>query len=382
MKRTPTHSQRVTAAAETPSGPQLQTPLPDVSTPHAVGTRVYARFDGDGEEYSATILGNYTGGHFVAYDIEPAASYRVMNAHVRPTPLTLATSVPLAPGKGMCGLHHKPRSISNLTWQSNPHTKISQMICKPGQECAPRSERLDNAEHYGPHARSDTATNQDNLEAGTDDTSSTSSWDGTSKQRLSVSAKATVNDRRQRGKTLIETKASTVVRTAPPTPERAAPVSAPDPVSRARVRQVTPLNNEDFSAGMDERRVHPQQQGLRNEHFSYRELNTDKQVGNSLNSTATIATGSQQPPPIQPEPGDTRSVIEKLALLNLTVGGNAVSHLTLPHATAPPPLGAHRIINFYVHGGKHSLAFQQSPDTTIARLKLEIQHRTEIPANE
>ena len=59
-----------------------------------------------------------------------------------------------------------------------------------------------------------------------------------------------------------------------------------------------------------------------------------------------------------------------------------MSHLTLPHATAPPPLGAHRIINFYVHGGKHSLAFQQSPDTTIARLKLEIQHRTEIPANE
>ncbi len=94
-----------------------------------------------------------------------------MNAHVRPIPLTLATSVPLAPGQAMCGLHEKPRSMSNLTWQSNPRTKIPQMICKPGQECATRSERLYNAEYHGPHAGSDTATNQNNLEAGTDYTS-------------------------------------------------------------------------------------------------------------------------------------------------------------------------------------------------------------------
>ena len=377
-KRTPTLSQRFTTAAESPSGQQLQTPLPD--TPQEVGTRVYARYAGDNQEYSATIRGNYTGGHLVAFDIEPEASYRVMNAHVRPIPLTLAPSIPLAPGQGMCGLHHKPRSLSNLTRQSNPLTTISHLICKPGRKCTTRSERLDNAEHYGPHAGSDTATNQNNLEAGTDDTSSTSSWDGTSKQRLS--AKATVNERRQRGKTLIKTKASTVIHTAPLTPERDVPASTPAPVPRARVRQVTPSNNEDLSPGMDARHVRPQKQGLCNAHFSYRELNTVQQVGNSLNPIATLATGAQQPPPTQPETGDTRSVVERLALMNIEVGGNAVSHCTLPHATAPPLLGAHRIISLYVHGGKLTLAFQQSPDTTIAQLKLEIQHRTEIPANE
>jgi hypothetical protein len=37
-KRTPKHPQRTTTVAETPSGTQLQTPLPDASTPHAVGT--------------------------------------------------------------------------------------------------------------------------------------------------------------------------------------------------------------------------------------------------------------------------------------------------------------------------------------------------------
>jgi hypothetical protein len=84
-KRTPKHSQKATTSTETPSGPQLQTPLPDASNPHVVGTRVYSRFDGDDEEYPATILGSYTGGHLVAYDIEPATSYRVMNAHVSPT---------------------------------------------------------------------------------------------------------------------------------------------------------------------------------------------------------------------------------------------------------------------------------------------------------
>ena len=410
-KRTPTLSQRFTTAAESPSGQQLQTPLPD--TPQEVGTRVYARYAGDNQEYSATIRGNYTGGHLVAFDIEPEASYRVMNAHVRPIPLTLAPSIPLAPGQGMCGLHHKPRSLSNLTRQSNPLTTISHLICKPGRKCTTRSERLDNAEHYGPHAGSDTATNQNNLEAGTDDTSSTSSWDGTSKRRLSgsdtatnqnnleagtddtsstsswdgtskqrLSAKATVNERRQRGKTLIKTKASTVIHTAPLTPERDVPASTPAPVPRARVRQVTPSNNEDLSPGMDARHVRPQKQGLCNAHFSYRELNTVQQVGNSLNPIATLATGAQQPPPTQPETGDTRSVVERLALMNIEVGGNAVSHCTLPHATAPPLLGAHRIISLYVHGGKLTLAFQQSPDTTIAQLKLEIQHRTEIPANE
>jgi hypothetical protein len=194
-KRTPTLSQRLTAAPETPSGPQLQTPMPDASTPHAVGTRVYARYDGDDEEYPATILGNYTGGHLIAYDIEPTIPYRVRTAYVRPAPRTLATSALLAPGKGICGLHHKPRNIKNLTWQLNPNTETSQMICKPGQECASRPERLGNAEHHAPHTGSDTAASQNNMETGTDDTSSTSSWDGTSKQRLSVSTKAMVNDR-------------------------------------------------------------------------------------------------------------------------------------------------------------------------------------------
>ena len=406
-KRTPKHSKKDTAAAETPPGSQLQTPLPDTSTPHGVGTRVYARF-GDGEEYPATILGSYTGGHLVAYDIEPEASYRVVNAHIRPIPPTFMTSVPLAPDKVMCGLHQKPRGISNLKWQINPDTKVSQMICKPGHECAPRSERLDNAEHYGPHAGSDTATNQNNLAAGTDDTSSTSSWDETSKQRLSVSAKTTVNDRQQRGKTSIETKASTVLRTAPPKPARASPASAPAPISRARVRQVAPLHNDDFSAGMDERRVHPQQKGPRDEHFSFREPNTGKQVGNSLNSAASNATnieGSQQPPPFsqdlaisQLEPNNWIEALGQLASLNLTVN-DASSQLTpnqepleptLPPASAPNlllPLTAPPDIEFFVHGAGYSLGFRRSLDLRIGQLKLEISHRisttgAKIPAAE
>jgi hypothetical protein len=80
--RAPKHAPRANAAAETPAGPQLQTPLP-------VGTRVYARFDGDNEEYPATILDSYADGHLVAYDIEPTASYKVVNAHLRPMPPTV-----------------------------------------------------------------------------------------------------------------------------------------------------------------------------------------------------------------------------------------------------------------------------------------------------
>jgi hypothetical protein len=224
------------------------------------------------------------------------------------------------------------------------------MICKPGQECTSRSERLDNAKQYTPHTGSDTAVNQNSMETGTDDTSSTSSWDGTSKQRLSVSAKATVNDRKQRGKTLIETKASTVVRTAPPKPACAAP--APAPISRTRVRQATPLNNVDFSAGMDERRVHPQQKGTMDEHFSFRELNAGKQVGNSRNSAASSATNieeSQQPPPFsqnpaisQLEPNIWADALRQLALLNLTVN-DAPSHPTPnqePLEPTPPSASA------------------------------------------
>jgi hypothetical protein len=184
------------------------------------------------------------------------------------------------------------------------------------------------------------------METGTDDTTSTSSWDGTSKQRLSVSAKATVNDRKQRGKTLIETKASTVVRTVPPKPAYAAP--APAPISRTRVRQATPLNNVDFSAGMDERRVHPQQKGNMDEHFSFRELNAGKQVGNSRNSAASSATNieeSQQPPTFSQDPAIFQlgpntwtDALRQLALLNLTVN-NAPSQLTSnqePLESTPP----------------------------------------------
>jgi hypothetical protein len=396
-QRTPKHFKKDTAAAETPSGSQLQTPLPDTSTPHGVGTRVYARF-GDGEEYPATILGSYTGGHLVVYDIEPEATCRVVNAHIKPIP-TFVTSVPPAPDKVMCGLHQKPRGISNLKWQINPHTKVSQMICKPGHECVPRPERLDNAEHYGPHAGSDTATNQNNLEVGTDDTSSTSSWDETSKQRLSVSAKTTVTDRQQRGKTLIETKASTVLRTAPSKPACASPASVPAPISRARVRQVAPLHNNDFSAGMDERRVHPQQKGPRDEHFSLRELTTGKQVGNLLNSPASNATtieGSQQPPPFsqdpatQLEPNKWIEALGQLASLNLTVNDSS-SQLT-PHQeslepTLPPesapnlplPLTAAPDIEFFVHGAGYSLDFRRSLDLRIGQLKLEVSHRISTP---
>ena len=380
-------SQQDTVSAETISGAHHQTPLLDTSTSYQIGSRVYARFLEDNKEYAATILGSYRGGHVVTYDIEPQASYRVSNANVRPLPPAPTTMHPLPPDKIICGLHKKPRGISNLKWQPHPITKIHQMICKPGFECALRSTRLEDAEQYGPHAGLDTTTAHDNPEAGTDDTSSTSSWDEATKQRLAVSAKMTINgNKKQRSIASLEAKASAVVRTTTQNFERAAPTSTPPSTSRARVRQGAPLSNDDSSAETgDTRRARPHR-----ETFSYRDLSKGQHAGNAPKSATfnpTMAAGAQQPPPSHntptslPELGDMLSAFEHLVLLNSTAEQNAGLQPTAPQATAPAgplqPTKA-RHVEFYVHGGQHSLKFQRSPNTTIDRLKLEIQHRIKI----
>ena len=406
-KRTPQHVQEGTEAAETISGGHHQTPLLDTQTSFNIGTRVYARFT-DGQEYAATILGRYRGGYFVAYDEEPEVSYRVKNDCIRPwhLPLTHLPPEPSPSDQIRCGLHHRFRSISNLKWQAHPISNIFQMICKPTQECSPRPTHHKDIEQQDQYIRPGSLTPQHNPETDAEDTSSTSSRDEITRNRLSVSAKATFNAKKQqRGTTSIETKASTVLRTAPPKLAHTIPTSAPAQIPRVRVRQVAPLNNDDLSAGMDERRAHPQQQGPFDEHLSLRKL---KQTDNSFNSAASNATnneGTQQPPSLSqdldtplPELNDLVEALGQLASLNLT-GNDATSQLTpnqeppaplLPQATAPnlplPPTAA-LYIEFFVHGAGYSLDFRRSPDLRIGRLKQEISHKTsklgtQIPAAE
>ena len=403
-KRTTTHAQEDTAAAETILGAHHQTPLLDTSTSFNIGTRVYARFT-DGQEYTATILGAYRGGYFVAYDEEPEVSYRVKNDRIRPwhPPPTRPAPEPPTSDQMLCGLHNRSRSISNLKWQAHPISNIFQMICKPTQECAPRVTHHKDTDQQDQRIRSAPLTFQNNPETGTEDTSSTSSWDEAARHRLSVSAKATINSKeQQRGKTSLETKASTVLRTAPPKLARTTPASAPASIPRTRVRQDAPLNTDDLSAGMnDTRRAHPQQTGPLGERFSLRELNSGKQAGNFLKpaaSNVTRAEGTQQPPSIsqnsttpQLELHNMLEALEQLAFLNETTGHDAASQLTPnqeppapspPQAKAPtlplPRTTAHHI-DFFVHGAGHSLEFRQrSPDLLIGRLKQEISHRTSM----
>jgi hypothetical protein len=171
---------------------------------------------------------------------------------------------------------------------------------------------------------------------------------------------------------------------------RATLATTPNSTLRTRSHQETTLNNDDLSDGRDDtRRALPQR-----ETFSYRSLSLGQYAGKlpqAVTSNTTSATGAQQSPPSlnaptpQPELCDMSAAMGQLAFLNLTSGQNEVLQPTLPQATAPAlplqPLET-RHIGFIVHGGNHSLGFQRSPDTTIARLKLEIQHRTDVLPSE
>ncbi len=400
-----TYGPRNPAAANTPPGPHLL----DTSTSLSSETRVYAHFS-DGVEYPATIQGNYTGGNIVIFDIEENAPYHITNDRFRPLhpPPAPTVSDPPSPECVVCGLHNRSRSISNLKWQAHPTTNDMQWICKSGKECATRAPRQNDSEQHSQPTRQVTAISH-NFEAGTDDTSSTSSWDETDRRihELSVSAKMTVNPKvQQRGITSLETRASSVLRTTTQKPARTTRSSSPVPASKTCSRQGASPNSDDFPTGMDDTRlVTPHQKEASHERYSLQTLSL-VQTGNSdhlATPKASRPKGTQQPSP----PSQNFTALQPVAHGMPTAPAqpaavpaseqDEVSHLTLPQmdqeplelpapqetAPAPPqPITETHNTTFFVHGAGHTLTFHHSLDFSTARLKHEIQSRTDIPASE